>query len=118
MFLDREAVRRHNVGSRSPAFIKRQESLKAPLSPILHNIGAICVKLPLSDLMAEQKLLTPLDVAKRLQINEATVTLWLRRGHLRGYKVGKGWRVSEIDLEAFIEASANKPSASPPRSVA
>jgi excisionase family DNA binding protein len=70
------------------------------------------------DLMTEQKLLTPFGVAKRLQLNERTVTHWLRNGLLRGFKVGKEWRVSEIDLEAFIEASANKPSGSSPRSVA
>ncbi len=70
------------------------------------------------DLMTEQILLTPLDVAKRLQMNEHTVTQWLRNGHLRGFKIGKEWRVSELDLDAFIEASANIPSGSPPRSVA
>jgi excisionase family DNA binding protein len=70
------------------------------------------------DLMTEQILLTPFDVAKRLQMNERTVTQWLRNGHLRGFKIGKEWRISELDLDAFIEASANIPSGPPPRSVA
>jgi excisionase family DNA binding protein len=70
------------------------------------------------DLMTEQKLLTPFDVAKRLQMNERTVTQWLRNGHLRGFKIGKEWRISKLDLDAFIEARANIPSGSPPRSVA
>jgi excisionase family DNA binding protein len=78
------------------------------------------------DLMTQQLLLTPSDVAKRLQMNERTVTLWLRNGHLRGFKIGKEWRVSDVDLDAFVEASANKPSeatankpnGSPPNSVA
>ncbi len=68
--------------------------------------------------MVEPKLLTPFNVAKRLQINERTVAQWLRKGHLRGFKIGKEWRISEMDLEAFLEASANKPSGSPPRSAA
>jgi excisionase family DNA binding protein len=68
--------------------------------------------------MTEPKLLTPSDVANRLQMNERTVTQWLRKGHLRGFKIGKEWRISEADLEAFLEARANKPSGSPPRSVA
>jgi excisionase family DNA binding protein len=68
--------------------------------------------------MVEQKLLTPFNVAKRLQVNERTVTQWLRRGYLRGFKIGKEWRISEMDLEVFLEASANKPSGAPPRSVA
>ncbi len=68
-------------------------------------------------MMNNDKLLTPVDIAKRLQVNERTVTQWLRKGHLRGFKVGKEWRVSVKDLEALLEAAANKPS-SEPRSVA
>ena len=68
--------------------------------------------------MTDDRLLTVSQVAERLQMNERTVVLWLRNGHLRGFKIVKEWRVSELDLYAFIEASANKPSDSPPRSVA
>ncbi len=68
-------------------------------------------------MMNNDKLLTPVDVANRLQVNERTVTQWLRKGHLRGFKIGKEWRVSVEDLEAYLEAGANKPS-SEPRSVA
>ncbi len=60
--------------------------------------------------MTEEKLLTPPQVAQRLQVNERTVTQWLRKGHLRGFKIGKEWRVSVRDLEAFLEKSANVPS--------
>ena len=59
--------------------------------------------------MSEDKLLTPPQVAQHLQVNERTVTQWLRRGHLRGFKIGKEWRVSERDLENFLEQSANVP---------
>ena len=98
--------------------INRQEPLRAALILILNDIDAICAKLPVRDLMTQQILLTPSDVANRLQMNERTVTQWLRNGHLRGFKIGKEWRVSELDLDAFIEASANKPIGSAPRSVA
>jgi excisionase family DNA binding protein len=64
-----------------------------------------------------EKLLTPTDVGDRLQVNERTVTQWLRKGHLRGFKVGKEWRISPDDLQAFLEASANKPM-DKPRSIA
>ena len=67
--------------------------------------------------MMNEKLLTPTDVANRLQVNERTVTLWLRKGHLRGFKVGKEWRISPDDLQAFSEASANMPP-DKPRSIA
>ena len=57
-------------------------------------------------MMNNEKLLTPVDIANRLQVNERTVTQWLRKGDLRGFKVGKEWRVSVEDLEAFLEAGA------------
>ncbi len=68
-------------------------------------------------MMKYNRLLTPTDVANRLQVNERTVTLWLRKGRLRGFKVGKEWRISPDDLQAFLEASANMPPGKP-RSIA
>ncbi len=59
--------------------------------------------------MTEEKLLTPTDVAERLQLQERTVTRWLRTGYLRGFKLGKEWRISPEDLYSFIEKHANKP---------
>ncbi len=59
---------------------------------------------------SETLLLTPTDVAKRLQVNERTVTQWLRKGLLRGYKLGKVWRTSADDLGTFLENGVNKPS--------
>ncbi len=68
-------------------------------------------------MMNDEKLLTPSNVASRLQVNERTVTLWLRKGHLRGFKVGKEWRISSDDLQAFLEARVNRPMENP-RSIA
>ncbi len=64
-----------------------------------------------------EKLLTPTDVADRLQVNERTVTIWLRKGRLRGFKIGRDWRISPDDLQVFLEASANMPPVKP-RSIA
>ena len=61
--------------------------------------------------MTEDKLLTVPQVGQRLQVNERTVTQWLRHGYLRGFKIGKEWRVSERDLQALLEQSANVPTA-------
>ncbi len=58
-------------------------------------------------LIAEHMLLTVSEVAKCLRIEKPTVTKWLRDGRMRGYKIGKEWRVSEIDFEAFVESSTN-----------
>lgn len=57
--------------------------------------------------MTDSKLLTPAQIALRLQLNERTITQWLRRGYLRGFKLGKEWRVNPRDLDAFLEAKAN-----------
>jgi excisionase family DNA binding protein len=59
--------------------------------------------------MAEQKLLTPAQVAERLQIHERTVTRWLREGYLRGFKLGKEWRIAPSDLMSFMDRHANQP---------
>ncbi len=59
--------------------------------------------------MTEQELLTPPEVGQRLQINKHTVTQWLLKGYLRGFKIGKEWRVSVRDLEGFLEDNANVP---------
>ena len=53
-------------------------------------------------------LLTAHDIASLLQMNQRTVTLWLRNGRLRGFKIRNEWRVSDCDLEAFLETNANK----------
>jgi excisionase family DNA binding protein len=49
------------------------------------------------------KLLTPEDVAERLTVNAATVRSWLRKGNLKGLKIGKKvWRISEDELNVFL----------------
>ena len=51
------------------------------------------------------KLLTPDAVAERLAVSPATVRIWLRKGILKGAKVGGGklWRISETAIEEFIK---------------
>jgi excisionase family DNA binding protein len=58
--------------------------------------------------MAEDRnLLTPEQVAERLNVSRITVMRWLRQGKIPGRKLGeKIWRVHPDDLQAFIEASA------------
>lgn len=42
------------------------------------------------------------EVAERLQVSEATVRAWIKDGGLRAIEIGKGWRIADSDLEAFI----------------
>ncbi|HEV2123914.1 MAG TPA: helix-turn-helix domain-containing protein [Chloroflexota bacterium] len=52
-----------------------------------------------------EQLLTVEQVADRLQVNEQTVRRWLRERELVGIAFGgrTGWRVSEDDLQAFLD---------------
>ena len=54
--------------------------------------------------MVEDKLLTPVQVAERLQLSPHTILEYLRSKRLRGVKLDRHWRVREVDLQAFIDA--------------
>ena len=45
--------------------------------------------------------LTTDDVARALRLNRATVQRMLASGRLRGYQVGRSWRVSRAAVEKF-----------------
>lgn len=48
-------------------------------------------------------LLTPLEVMDILGVGKNTVYRLLNSGELRGFRVGRSWRVSEDSLRCFIE---------------
>ncbi len=50
------------------------------------------------------KLLSPEAVAEMIGVSPATVRIWLRKGTLKGIKVGEGrlWRISEKDVQEFL----------------
>lgn len=49
------------------------------------------------------------EVADRLKVAEATVRHWIRTGALRAIEIGKGWRVADADLAAFLAAHETAP---------
>ncbi len=53
-------------------------------------------------------LLTVRHIAEILSVKERTVRDWLMSGELKGYKIGKSWRVREEDLEAFLGSRSNR----------
>lgn len=53
------------------------------------------------------KLLTVPDAAERLRCSERFVLDELRRKNLRGSKTGAGWRLTEADIDVYIEAHMN-----------
>jgi len=59
--------------------------------------------------MLDDKMLTIGEVAERIRVNEKTVRNWIASGELPAFPIGKrGYRISETDLRAFIEARKQK----------
>ncbi len=58
--------------------------------------------------MADEPLLSPEQVAERLQVSAYTAVKWMRQGRIKARKLGKFWRVKPEDLEAFIEGGTEE----------
>lgn len=54
-----------------------------------------------------EKIYSLVQVAEYLQASRITLYNYIKSGKLRAFKVGGNWRVTESDLEAFINASRN-----------
>lgn len=53
------------------------------------------------------KLLTVPEAAEVMRCSERFIKDELRRKNLRGSKTAAGWRISEVDIDVYIEAHAN-----------
>jgi len=55
--------------------------------------------------------LTNDEVAKNLRVHPRTVDRWLKRGLLKGYKLGDGktalWRIPKSELKKFLDKHKN-----------
>lgn len=49
------------------------------------------------------KLLTSEQVAQILQVHPFTVLKYIKAGKLKGFKLGRVWRIRESDMEEFLE---------------
>lgn len=58
--------------------------------------------------MLSKPLLTIHEVADLLKMRESTVRAWINDGQLRAIKFGRDWRVAQRDLEAYLDAHANR----------
>ena len=52
-------------------------------------------------------MLTIHAVAEKLSVDERTVRELIRKSELRAIKVGKEWRVTEDDFDAYVDGHAN-----------
>ena len=59
--------------------------------------------------MLSRPMLTVHEVADLLKVKESTVRAWINDRTLRAIKFGREWRVPFKDLEAFVNANANRP---------
>lgn len=46
--------------------------------------------------------LTPAQVASKLQLNILTIYSYIRQKKLAAFKLGRSYRISKTDLEAFL----------------
>jgi excisionase family DNA binding protein len=58
--------------------------------------------------VTEEVYLTAEEVATKLRLSPETVMRLLRQKKLPGFKVGGTWRISQKDLERYIEEQKKK----------
>lgn len=49
-----------------------------------------------------QSFLTPQEVSELLRVSVYTVRRWIKDGDLPAYKVGRGWRISETEIDKWL----------------
>jgi excisionase family DNA binding protein len=59
--------------------------------------------------MPQDRYQTVQEVAERLDVAEATVRQWIKSGALRAIDIGKGWRISDTDLQRFLTSRETAP---------
>jgi len=50
-----------------------------------------------------QTFFTPQEISDMLRISVYTVRRWIKEGSLPAYKVGRGWRISNVDLAQWLD---------------
>lgn len=58
--------------------------------------------------MLNTLLMTVEETAAALRVQPSTVRSWIRGGKLRAIKAGREWRVTQVDLEQFLNENANR----------
>jgi excisionase family DNA binding protein len=53
------------------------------------------------------------DLADHLKVADATVRQWIRARELRAIEIGKGWRISQTDFQAFLLLKETAPRPAP-----
>lgn len=51
---------------------------------------------------------TAQELAERLQVNIMTIYRYIKAKKLKAYKIGKEYRIDEVDYEAFLKRVSTK----------
>lgn len=60
--------------------------------------------------MEQQPFLTPQEVSALLRVSVYTVRRWIKDGDLPAYKIGRGWRIREADIDRWLNQHQNSQS--------
>ena len=63
--------------------------------------------------MLTQPMLTVHEAAELLKVKESTVRTLINEKRLRAVKIGKEWRIAQVDLLTFLGENANRDPAGP-----
>lgn len=55
----------------------------------------------------QQPFLTPQEVSALLRVSVYTVRRWIKEGDLPAYKIGRGWRIRETDIDHWLNQHQN-----------
>jgi len=61
--------------------------------------------------------MTPEEVAEILKVKPETIRRWLRRGELSGSNTPAGWRLTQADIQTWLDKYRKPVSASAPPEV-
>jgi excisionase family DNA binding protein len=53
---------------------------------------------------ARSRFLTPAEVAEQLRVSSMTVYRLIKSGELRAARIGKSYRISEDDVDTYLQA--------------
>jgi excisionase family DNA binding protein len=59
--------------------------------------------MPASKMSIERPFLTAQEVSDLLRVSVYTVRRWIKVGALPAYKVGRGWRIKDADLDQWLD---------------
>lgn len=50
----------------------------------------------------QDRLLTPAEIADKLQVHERTVHRWIKDGKLQAIRIERFWRIEQKDFQTFL----------------